>query len=315
MPFGTPSWRRLTGGLIAIGVLMASAFAIVAFARVGSLRGDTYRAYVAADDATGIFKGTEVWLEGQKVGLVKAVGFQSLGSDTVFKTVLEMEVLSQYQPLIRQDSRVEFKSGGTFIGARVVALAVGSPSAPQLRAGDTLTRVAVIDPDLQSNELAAAGRDLPQIVGSLRAIGTDLERTQTQVSGMRSHAPELRSVTKHVERFDHRFSAAGTLPLLVRDRALADRARRVSTRADSLLALVRRQGTLGRIGNDSALRHALADTRAELSRVRLRIAREDGAAGRFLHDDAIRKSLDELERQITRTLVDAGRYPAHYSPF
>ena len=47
--------------------------------------------------------------------------------------------------LMRTDSRVEFKPGGTYIGAQVVALSVGFASAPVLRPGDTLTRVSVID--------------------------------------------------------------------------------------------------------------------------------------------------------------------------
>src|SRR5947209_17246917 len=137
--------------------MIGGAFAIIAFARVGSLRGDTYRAYIVADQASGILKGTEVWLQGQKVGVVKNVAFRALQTDTAVQTVLEMEVLSQYKQYIRRDSRVEFKPGGTYLGAQVVALRIGSHAAPVLEAGDTLTRVSVIDPEERSNELTEAG--------------------------------------------------------------------------------------------------------------------------------------------------------------
>ena len=151
MAYGPPPWRKLTGGIIALVLIVGGALAIIAFARVGSLRGDTYTAYIVADQASGIFKGTEVWLQGQKVGLVKGVGFRALESDSAVQTVLQMEVLSQYKPLIRTDSRVEFKPGGTYLGAQVVALRIGSRTAPVLEAGDTLTRVSVIDPEARSN--------------------------------------------------------------------------------------------------------------------------------------------------------------------
>jgi len=73
MAYGPPPWRKLTGGIVALVAIIGGALAIIAFARVGSLRGDTYTAYIVADQANGIFKGTEVWLQGQKVGVVKGV--------------------------------------------------------------------------------------------------------------------------------------------------------------------------------------------------------------------------------------------------
>jgi phospholipid/cholesterol/gamma-HCH transport system substrate-binding protein len=314
MAFGPPPWRKLVGGLTAIALIIVGAIAIIAFARVGSLRGKTYVAYILADDASGIFKGTEVWLQGQKVGIVKDVGFRSLPSDTAVQTVLEMEVMSPYQSFIRRDSRVEFKPGGTYIGAQVVALSIGSPDAPELHPGDTLTRVSVIDPDLRANELAAAGRDLPQIVGSLRAIGSDLSRTQTRFGSMRENSSGLQQLARHMASLDRR-ERNGSLSRFLRNRALLDSAQEVLATADSLLRFLNGPGTISRLRTDSALRHARADTRAALDTLRLRIARESGAVGRFLNDDALRRDLEELERQIARTVADVSKYPERYSPF
>ena len=314
MASGPPSWRKLTGGIIALVVIMGGALAIIAFARVGSLRGDTYTAYISAEQANGIFKGTEVWLQGQKVGVVKDVDF--LPTDSSVKTVLEVEVMSQYKEFIRQDSRVEFKPGGTYVGAQVVALRIGSQKAPVLDAGDTLTRVSVIDPDLRSNELTAAGQDIPEIVSSLRAIGSDLSKTQTQLGSLTDRSSRLSMVMTQVSEIQKRnVGKKGTFSLLLRDRALADRAQLAIVRADSLLRFTREKGTINRFAADSSLRLALAHTRAELDSVRIRIAREDGAAGRFLGDDALRKDLEELSNQIARILADFGKRPERYSPF
>jgi ABC-type transporter Mla subunit MlaD len=311
--YGPPPWSKLIGGIVALVLLIGGALAIIAFARVGSLKGDTYVAYILADQANGILKGTDVWLQGQKVGVVKNVGFRSSPTDTMVRTVLQVEVMSPYKSFIKQDSRVEFKPGGSYVGAQVVALRIGSPTAPVLEAGDTLTRVSVIDPDLRQNELSAAGQDFPQIVTSLRAIGTDLTKTQSQFSTLGDHRSGLSLVMKRVSEFDTR--RRGTLSLVLRDRALANSAQLVLTRADSLLQITREPGTLSHFKGDTALRIALARTRGELDSVRVRIAREDGAAGRYLSDDALRKDMEELSNQIAKTLADFGKRPERYSPF
>lgn len=119
MAYGPPPWRKLLGGVFALVIIIGGALSIIAFARVGSLKGDTYVAYIVADQANGILKGTNVWLQGQKVGVVTKVGFRS---DSTVQTVLQVEVMSPFKPFIKKDSRVEFKPGGTYVGAQVVAL-------------------------------------------------------------------------------------------------------------------------------------------------------------------------------------------------
>ena len=313
MAYGPPPWRKLTGGIVALSAIIGGALAIIAFARVGSIRGETYIAYIAADQAGGILKGTEVWLQGQKVGVVKGVDF--LPTDSAVKTVLKVQVMSPFKQFIRKDSRVEFKPGGTYVGAQVVALRIGSPSAPVLDAGDTLTRVSVIDPEIRSNELTAAGQDLPEIVGSLRAIAGDLSKTQSQFGSL-GDSSRLSMVRTQLSQLEKRNEGKkGTFSLLLRDRALADRAQLAIIRADSLLRYTREKGTINRFAADSSLRIALAGTRAELDSVRLRISREDGAAGRFLADDALQKDLEALSDQIARTLAAFAKRPNRYSPF
>jgi len=314
MASGPPPWRKLTGGIIALAAIIGGAFAILAFARVGSVKGDTYIAYISADQASGILKGTDVWLQGQKVGVVKGVDF--LPTASTVKTVLEVQVMSPYKTFIRKDSRVEFKPGGTYVGAQVVALRIGSPSAPVLEAGDTLTRVSVIDPDIRASNLSEAGQDFPEIVSSLRAIGNDLSKTQTQFGSLTDRSSRLSMAKAQVAELKKRnVGKKGTMSLLFRDRALLDRAQLTIIRADSLLDYTREKGTINRLAADSSLRLALASTRAELDSVRLRIAREDGAAGRFLADDALQKDLEALSNEIARTLADFAKRPNRYSPF
>lgn len=57
-------WRGLLPGTIIVVVIAALTVAVLVYARVGRLHGDTYRLYIRTDAARGVIKGTEVWLAG-----------------------------------------------------------------------------------------------------------------------------------------------------------------------------------------------------------------------------------------------------------
>ena len=96
-------WADLRIGMIAICGIGAAMFSILVFARVGALHGHTDKLYVTAPDATGVLSGTEVWLSGQKVGLVKAVRFRPIGTDTLQRLAIEAQILGDRMHLIRKD--------------------------------------------------------------------------------------------------------------------------------------------------------------------------------------------------------------------
>ena len=69
------SWSKLLPGLIALTAVIMVALGVLVFAGVGKLRGETMRLYVLADQARGLMGGSEVWLAGQKIGVVEEIGF------------------------------------------------------------------------------------------------------------------------------------------------------------------------------------------------------------------------------------------------
>ncbi len=64
-------WRQLSIGIIASCAILGAALFILVYGRVGAMRGNKFRLYVATDAARGVTRGSEVWLDGQMVGLVK----------------------------------------------------------------------------------------------------------------------------------------------------------------------------------------------------------------------------------------------------
>src|SRR3954468_23223060 len=106
-------WADVRGGLVALLVLAAISIATLKYARVGALHGDRIRLYALTGEARGIMKGSEVWLLGQKVGLVTDIRFQPPStSDTASRLLLAMEVQSQYADAIRRDAVAQIRPGG-----------------------------------------------------------------------------------------------------------------------------------------------------------------------------------------------------------
>src|SRR6476661_8508862 len=91
-------WFEVRGGVVACVVLLVTALAILKFSRVGALHGDTFPLYATVGDASGVMKGSEVWLSGQKVGKITDIHFRSPNAaDTLHRVAIDMEILSRYQ--------------------------------------------------------------------------------------------------------------------------------------------------------------------------------------------------------------------------
>src|SRR5947208_16657717 len=97
-------WRELTGGIIAVIAIALLTVLILLFARVGALHGKKVTLYVVTDDASGVLAGTEVWLSGEKEGLVKEVKFRPSSVDTLERLLIVTEVLKDALPNVRRDS-------------------------------------------------------------------------------------------------------------------------------------------------------------------------------------------------------------------
>src|SRR6266540_7519685 len=119
-------WSDLRIGLIGAGVIAALDVFILLFARVGEMHGDKVTLYVVTADATGVLKGTDIWLAGQKIGQVQDVRFRPVSADTSERILIEAEILAERLSPIRRDTRAQIRPGKSMIGVPVVYLSGGS---------------------------------------------------------------------------------------------------------------------------------------------------------------------------------------------
>jgi phospholipid/cholesterol/gamma-HCH transport system substrate-binding protein len=277
---------------------------VLVFARVGALHGDTYRLYVLADDARGVLGGTEVWLAGQKIGAVHDVTFRPVTNDSLGRLAVELDILDGYRSAIRGDSRAEFRSGSTPIGATIVSISIGSPDEPELEANDTIPRAIQIDADSVRAAFSSAAGQIPVLLKDAdglvhafrRALGPSAGDSTTRLSVIADR------LTLLARRMD---AGGGTLARLATDTIVTRRLDRIATRSRALeAALDAPDNTLARLANDSALSRALVEVRGDVDTLRAQLEGERGTAGRLLYDDAILRELQRLRDRIDRDRIE-----------
>jgi ABC-type transporter Mla subunit MlaD len=298
------AWRQLVPGIVIISVIVLAALAVLVFARVGALHGDTYRLYVLADDARGVIGGTEVWLAGQKIGAVDDISFRPVTNDSLGRLAVALNILDDYRSAIRGDSRAEFRSGGTPIGATIVSISFGSPEEPELEANDTIPRAVQIDPDSVRAAFSSAAGQIPVLLKDAdglvhtfrRALGPSAGDSSTRLAVI---ADRLTRLARHMD------AGSGTLARLASDTIITRRLDRIAARSRALAeAFDAPDNTLGRLANDSALTRAVADVRSDVDTLRSQLEEERGTAGRILYDDAILRELQQLRDRLDRDTME-----------
>ena len=313
-------WRNLAFGVASGVVVLTLAALIMIYGRVGSLRGKTYQLYVTTDAARGVIRGTEVWLDGQKVGLVKNVDFRGASASVKERLVLSLEVLDAVRSQVRADSRVRIRAGATLIGDQVVYITSGTAKNPVVGAGDTLHSGMQSDIESATSNAAIAMKEFPAIVANVKLLAAELQSAQGTIgslTGMPKDASfaALRAKSERVMR--RLSSSSGTLSLALSDSALLRaRVQRAMAQADSIRQLLASDShSLGRFRKDSTLMRDVADIRTELDRVRSLLGRQDGTIGRLRTDSALVRAVHRDFAALDSLFADLKKHPLRYIAF
>jgi len=304
------SWRKLLPGLTALAAVVVVALAIVKFAGVGTIHGRTIRVYVVSDQANGIMHGTEVWLAGQKIGLVTDVAFLPPSTDSGARVLLSLDIRARDAAALRRDAHPQLRAGANILGPMVVYLDPGTLSAPGVREGDTLRAAPQRDAQVAMVRLRDATGEIGPLVSDARAILADVRDTSGSVGALLHNGlplPTLRARYTRVTTRDGTGEAQNGLILHVR-LALA--------RADSIRALVSGPSSmLGRFRRDSSLSSTVADINAQLAELSAQLQGANGTIGRMQNDAALLDAVAAARREMTELLADIRRRPARYITF
>ena len=309
-------WRELTAGIIAVAAIAVLVLVTLVFARVGGLHGDKVTLYVVTDAATGVLKGTEVWLSGQEAGLVKDVSFRATLTDTLERLIIRTELLEAALPSVRRDSYAQIRPSGSFLGKRIIFIASGSAASPPLHDGDTVYTRQKRDSDLEG-DVATVGPALAKLVAGLAELDTMIKSPVGTIGNARSRGlarmPEIKgrvsSITSKASRGE------GTIGLASRTH-LMDRASRAMAATDSIRALVSsNKGTLGRFRRDTTLVTKATGVLAELDSLMLLTSNPVGRMEAAHPDSSLTKEMGRTRGLLASLIKDIKNHPSRYISF
>lgn len=311
-------WRDLAPGLVVIAALAVLVGGVLGFARIGALRGDTLQLVVLAGSARDILEGSEVWIAGQRVGLVRKVDFRPVAADTSQRLALTVDVLTAARPQLRRDTRAQIRTGGSLLGAPVVTLFGGSGREPLLEDGDTLRALPQLDPAAVSGRFAGATEHLAPlrqnvvaVVGRLRS-GDGVFGAAARGGGFGGAAP----LGARVRQIAGRFGGGSVGRLLSAEDPVRLRIAGATARADSIRrVLTEPSGTVGRFRRDSTLAGQIAAVQAEVAEVGRLLDESRGTAGRVLHDPVLARELASLQAELRALAADVRDRPLRYIVF
>lgn len=312
-------WRHLLPGVAFLAFIVTSVVLVLVYAEIGGVRGTTIPVYAAFGEARDIIPNTEVWLNGERIGVVRSVRFRPPGSAVAQRIMVHLELLERARPYVRRDAVVQVRRGESFLGAPVLYVSGGTPSAPAVRSGDTLTTTIRLDQDQIAVDIRSGFSDARTVLsnvqraamamrearGSISALmgggdGDDLsefERVRVALAALASNGSEL-----------HSFS---------RDTMLERRVERIRMSLDSL-AITSRAGSARLLQEDSSLHEAVQEVAADVGSLRAEVRSRMASLRDVRGADSAGADPGELERldaALTMLLSDLRRRPWRYVGF
>ena len=268
-------------------------------------------------DATGVLKGTEVWLSGQKIGLVRDVRFRSSSADTAERLIVEAEILTDRLAPIRKDSHAHIGPGSSMIGVPVVFITAGSAKSPGLRDGDTIhaeEAPKVTDIGESMTEAGAAASSLGTEVKSLAAKFSDRHGT---VGAMMSNGmPAMTDVSGRMSSLLAKATRGnGSVGRIMRGNFGA-RVSHTMAGVDSIMALASSdRGNIGRFRKDSTLVPTIKGMMAQIDSLRGMVSNPVGTIGKAHSDSTLIRLMDKSKASLDSLMKDIKSHPLRYIAF
>ena len=311
-------WRDLAPGLLALAAVTGIVAGVLVFARVGALRGETMRLVVLAGSARDILAGSEVWIAGQKVGAVHDVAFRPVGTDTMYRLALTLDVLTTAQPQLRRGTSAQIRTGGSLLGAPVVTLSGGRAAEPPLRDGDTLYALPQLDAQTVTGRFAATGQHVAPLRENIARIVLHLKSADGALgaSARGQGFAGVGSLGARMGGIATRFRTGTVGRLLGADDPVRRRVTLATARADSIRQLLDGpSGTVGRFRRDSTLLAEISAVQDEVTQLRALLDDPHGSAGRLRHDAVLAQELATLQVSLRALSSDIRAHPLRYLVF
>lgn len=309
-------WRELKGGVIAVAVITAIVFSILAFARVGALHGKKVTLYVVTDKAPGVLAGTEVWLAGEKDGQVTDIAFRPPSTDTLERLVIKTDFLASAMPNVRRDSYAQIRPGGTLIGTPIIYISAGTSSSPPLKDGDTIHARPTSGFGSVGEGISSLGPQFDTLISAAKSLHRKSKQTEGTLGQFRANGfPDVPDIAAGISSLNARARGRGS----VASAARGDLQRRVTkalASADSIKKLASsNRGNIGRFRKDSTLATKTGHILAELDTLRSLLTSPLGTIAAVHSDSVLARKLEEQHQLLAALMKDMKSNPMRYIKF
>jgi phospholipid/cholesterol/gamma-HCH transport system substrate-binding protein len=315
----TLRWRDLIPGTVVFTSLILLTAATLKYAQIGRITGDTVRYYAAFSGARNVMGGTEVLINGAKVGRVRRVTFAPPVTDTTRRVIIEIEVKERYREQIRRNSTARLNTSAQLMGPMVVYITAGTPASPVIPANDTIKGSSGGDLQALTASFGEVTKEFPAVMANVKVLTSALASTRGTIGAFTTlDAPQrMEALVDNASRLTERATTgSGTIGLAMGRGALIQRAKAASAQADSVRQLLASEQTsLGRFRRDSTLLRTIADLRDELSITQRLLDTQAGSLARFGQDSIIAVQTAERARLMAEIMADIKKRPFRYIGF
>jgi hypothetical protein len=299
--------------------VLGAATAVLVYGRVGAIHARTIRVYLTTDRAQGVIRGTNVWLDGVKIGAVGWLRFRPPNTDTAQRLLIALDVIEDARQRIRRDTRAQIRPGGSRIGSPVVQLAGGSSQAVPIADGDTLATRPQRELDAAREQIALAAQGLPVVLDNFNAVRGQMSSHSGTIGafGGGTDVQRMRILGERAAGLSARAARAHGTVVLAMDSDLVGRAQRTIARADSLAqeAITPRSG-LARMRTDTTLVAEMRAVGAELALIGARVDASTGhGAATPSGAAALQQQIREADARLRTLMGDIARRPLRYLNF
>lgn len=257
------AWAELRVGMLVIFSFTILAVAIILISGGAGFFTEKSELKTFLTSASGLRKGSLVWLAGLEVGNVSAVTI-STSADPKRAVEVTMQVAKRYSQIIREDSVATLGSIG-LLGDKYIDISRGSPGAKPTPLGGEVK--------------GSAEADIKKI----------MQNSNDLVANLGELVNKINDITRKIDQGE------GTIGKFINDPSLFNKLNRTVEEAHDLLAKIKSgEGSIGRLISDREFYDTLKGTLKRVDNVTAKVEKGEGTLGKFVHDPAVFNRAESL---------------------
>jgi phospholipid/cholesterol/gamma-HCH transport system substrate-binding protein len=290
MPRKKLAWAELRVGILVLASFTILAITIVLIGGGASFFTPKYDLRTYLSSASGLKKGSLIWLAGIEAGNVHKVNI-TRSPDPKRAVEVIMRIDSSFRESIRENSIASLGSVG-LLGDKYIDISRGSAEYKVIPPGGEVKSSAEADIKRiiqNSNDLVA---NLGDFVDKVNRITARIDEGQGTIGKFINDPSMFDKVNRTVSEAERLLievkSGEGSIGRLIADREFYDRLNGTLRRVDNIVAKVESgNGTLGKLVEDPAIFNRTDNLLSKLNIVAERIEKGEGFLGKLSKDEAL----------------------------